>query len=250
MARKFAVVAVLALVASLIALPAHATHGTAHPTFRTEHAWFHCTGDTKLYNANWLMNLGAESVYMPWDTTPPAASATTGAGCGSYDLGGVTNPVYDPVFRGYFNGNLRDLTIRLHHLLLSNTRRGQPVSLTVQAAIDGVNLFPGDGKSVTVTPTPANMGVTEAFEVSITNIGFANDVLDAAGNVVGVETGGAAYEDGDGDDEHELTVFVGLTEYPRPGLWVWDTTEVPSGITFNPLSLAPAQITADPPPLR
>ena len=250
MIRKLTVAGVCALIALLIAMPAHASHGGVHPTFRTEEVFFHCNGDTKLYNANWLLNLGAESSYVPWDTTAPAASATTGAGCGAYDLGGVTNPFYDPVFNGYFTGNVRDLTLRLHHLVLSNTRNGQPVSITVQAVLDGVNLFPGTGKAITVTPTPGNNSATEQFELSISNIGIATDIVDEAGNVVGVETGGAAYEDGDGVEEHQLTIFVGVSEYPRPGLWVWDTTEVPSGMTINPATLAPATLQADLPALR
>lgn len=249
--RRIALLLSFVLVLSTVAvLPAGATHGSVHPTFRSEEVWFHCTGDTKVYNVNWTLGLGSESTYMPWDTTAPAGSVADGAGCGSFDLGGITNPVYDPVFRGYFTGNLRDLTVRLHHLVLSNRRNGQPVDITVQAVIDGVNLFPGDGKSVQVTPTPANSGATEQFEFSITNIGIANDILDEAGNIIGVETGGAAYEDGDGAEEHELTLFVGLTEYPEPGLWAWDSTEVPSGITFNPEAPAAAQVQADLPPLR
>ena len=247
MIRKLTVAGVCALIALLIAMPAHASHGGVHPTFRTEDVFFHCNGDTKLYNANWLMQLSAESSYVPWDTTPPAASATTGAGCGAYDLGGITNPFYDPVFNGYVTGNIRDITVRLHHLVLSNARNGQPLDITVQAVLDGENLFGTAGKTVAVTPTPGNSSATEQFEFSLTNIGAATDVLDAEGNVVGVETSGAATEDGDGTYERQLTIFVGVSEYPRPGLWVWDATEVPSGMTINPATLAPATVQVDRP---
>ena len=232
---------------AIAAVPAGATHGGVHPTFRSEAVYFHCTGDTKVYQVNWLSTLGATTSYSPWDTTAPTQSVQAGAGCGSADLGGISNPLYSPTFTGTFNGNVRDITVRLHHLAASRLRTGQAMDVQVHAEIDGVPLFAGDaggGGVVTVKPVASSTGASELFEFTITNIGYATDVLDAEGNVVGVETGGAALEDGDGDDEHILTLMIGLDEYPRPGVWAWDTTEVPSGMTFNPETPAAATLKA------
>ena len=51
------------------------------------------------------------------------------------------------------------------------------------------------------------------------------------GKLIDIETGGTA---------------LGQTpQGHKAGNWVWDTTEVPSGMTFNPSSLAAARVAAD-----
>lgn len=235
------------LLGTALVAPAGA-HDGVRPTFRTQEVWYHCTGTTKVYQVNWLSQLGSSSAYMPWDTMPPAGGVADGAGCGAADVGGVTNAFYSPVFLGYHEGNLRDITVRLHHMLLSNRRQGAPMDLSVHLEIDGVPVFPegpGAGGRVTVTPRPANNGMTEVFEFTITNLGFAEEIVD--GNGVTVAHGGLAKEDGDGSQEREILLMVGLSNYPEPGAWVWDTTEVPSGMTFNAAEPAAARVKASMP---
>lgn len=252
---------ILALSLVLMAVStASATHGGIHPKFRSQGVYFHCTGDTPLYQANWLSQAGASSAYATWDTSPPPGSVTDGNGCGALDPGWVSNEVYDAVFEGTFTGNLRDMTIRLHDFILNNDRdAGVAQQLKIYAEVDGIPIFPGGtpetgyaGRTVTVTPTRGNSGATDLFEFSVTNIGFAEEILDASGNVIDVETGGAALEDGNGTMEHTLRILLGINSFPGEEpqttgntIWVWDTTEVPSGITFNPSSLAPATVKAD-----
>ena len=247
-----------------LASSASATHGGIHPTFPTQGVFFHCTGDTPVYNVNWLQQVGATSAYARWDTSPPAGSVTTGEGCGGADAGWVTNPVYDPVFEGTFTGNLRDMTIRIHDFVLNSDRDpGVPVEMRIYAEIDGVPLFPTgateggfEGRAFSVTPTRTNSGLTDRFEFSVTNIGTVKEVKDAAGNVVDVRTGGAAQEDGKGTIERTITIMLGLDAFPGEEpqttggtVWVWDATEVPSGITFNPTDLAASTVKADLPDL-
>lgn len=247
-----------------LASPASATHGGIHPKFKSQGVYFHCTGDTKLYNVNWAETLGAQDVYARWDTSPPPGSVTDGQGCGGADAGWVVNEVYDPVYQGTFVGNLRDMTIRVHDFLVNNDRdAGVPVPLRIYAEIDGVSLFTHgaidggyEGKAFTVTPTRTNSGLTDSFEFTVTNIGFAKDIKDAAGNVIDVQTGGAALEDGNGATEHTIKIIVGVDAFPggEPqttggDFWTWDTTEVPSGITFNPSTPASATVKADLPDL-
>jgi hypothetical protein len=256
--RRLHTLVAISLLTALVASPAIASHGGIHPTFRSETVYFHCHGPTKLYQANWTLALADPSSYPTWDTTEPQQSVQQGAGCGAVDWGGTTNALYSAVFKGTFTGNLEDFTVRVHQLLLGNARAARTETLRLYAEIDGVPIFPpgtqpAHGRTVTVTPVKSSTGASELFEFSVTNVGFARDVVDDQGRVVDVETGGVALEDGDGELEHELLLFLGvhgtaLGQNPaghKVGTWVWDTTEVPSGITFNPPSLAAATVAAD-----
>ena len=239
--------ATIGLFAALVlAQPALATHGGVHPTFRTESVYFHCNGPTKLQNVNWFV-----SGPTPWNTTRPSQSVQAGAGCGALEPGAYRNnsaapdQSYDPVFRGTFVGNLRSMTISVHNLLLSRARTEGTFPVRVRLLIDGEELLTNAGRSVSVTPVLSSTGASELFEFSITNLGFANEVVDANGNVVDVKTGGHAKENGDGTTERTILVVIDSLVANQASAWVWDTTEVPSGITFNPPTLAAAKVAAD-----
>jgi hypothetical protein len=253
---------VAAILVVLVAAPASATHGGIHPQFKSQGVYFHCTGDTPVYNVNWLQEIGASSAYATWDTSPPPGSVQDGEGCTSADVGWTTNELYDPTFEGTFTGNLRDMTIKVYDLVANNDRdQGVPTNLRIYAEIDGISLFPHgsteggyDGRSFTVTPSRTNSGLTDMFEFSVTDIGSATEITDAAGNVIDVKTKGAALENGEGEIEHTIKILLGIDAFPGEepqttggDLWAWDTTEVPSGITFNPTSLAVAKVKADTP---
>lgn len=246
----------------LVVSPAAATHGGIHPTFRSQTVYFHCTGETPVYQANWVAAAGASSSYASWDTSPPPGSVTDGNGCGGWDAGGASNEFGDPVFEGTFTGNVRAFTVRLYDFILPNARQGSTQRLKVYAEIDGIPLFPRggtegiyEGRTVNVAPVRGNSGLTDLYEFTITNVGFADEVKDASGNVVGVDTGGAATENGNGTTEHTIKLLIGLAggigDDPPTGMdfFVWDTSEVPSGITFNPASAAAATVAADLPKL-
>jgi hypothetical protein len=244
-----------------MAAPALATHGGIHPKFKSQNVYFHCTGDTPVQNVNFLASNGSSAAHGRWDTSPPPGSVTDGNGCMGGDMGGASFGGLDASFEGTFNGNLRDLTVRIYDFILNNDRDpGVPARIRVYAELDGSPIFPGGtaenpsyaGRAVTVSPTRENSGLTDQFEFSITNLGFANEIKDAAGNVIDVETGGAAIEDGNGTLEHTLTLYIGHDaavggdpQTTGADFFVWDTSEVPSGITFNPPTLAAATVQAD-----
>lgn len=245
-----------------LASPASATHGGIHPKFKSQAVFFHCTGQTPVYQVDWVSQAGASSSYATWDTSPPPGSVTGGNGCGGWDAGGASNEFGDPVFEGTFAGNLRSMTVRIYDFILANARQGATQELKVYAEIDGEPLFPRgptaniyDGRNVTVTPVRKNSNLTDEYEFTITNIGFANEIKDAAGNVIDVETGGAALEEGNGTMEHTIKLLVGMatgiggSQPTGMDFFVWDTSEVPSGITFNPAAPAAATIQADLPKL-
>jgi hypothetical protein len=236
------------LVLVLAISPASAADAT-RPTFRTEDVYFHCAGPTKLTQANYFAAIGAYTV--PWSTTAPSESVADGAGCGGADWGGTSNPVYDPWFRGAFTGNLSSVTVRIHQLITGNARQAGTETLRVTGDIDGVSIFPTGGRTVTVTPVRVNEDVTDLYEFTITNLGFYEEGTDEAGNAY-TRSGGMATEVGDGTNEHTLTLGIGLdgTGFTVPTgykatMWVWDTTEVPSGLTFNPPTPAAATVAAD-----
>jgi len=246
------------LVAGLLGSPAAGEHGGIHPTFRTESTYFHCNGPSRIYNLNWFAAVGGESAFIPWDTTPPAQSVTDGGGCGGVDVGWTTNDPWDMVFAGTFSGNLRDMTVRLHEVLVDNVRESSTQLVRIYAEVDGVPIFPpGDsattyeGRAFSVAPQTANSDATALYEFTITNLGYAEEVLDEEGNVVDVLTDGAVTENGDGQRERSIRLLVGIDSFlgedPPTGttLWAWDTTEVPSGITFNTASPAAATVAAD-----
>jgi hypothetical protein len=242
--------ATLALAA--LSSPALAGHGGVHPTFRSENVFFHCTAPTKVQN----VNFAAGGVTPEWNTTAPTQSYTQGAGCGTVDTFlflGDSESIYDASFKGTFSGNLRDLTVRLHNLLLGRVRTAATTSLAVRLLVDGEPYIPSPtptlpyGSVVEVTPVPSSTGATELLEFSITGLGSATEVLDSQGNVVDVKTTGMAKEDGDGSTEHEVVLTITPAFTPYTNAFVWDATEIASGITFNPTALAPARLAATPP---
>lgn len=231
------------------AVPALATHGGIHPTFRSESVYFHCTGPTKLHTVNWQLGSGS----VPWNTTAPTQSYLSGAGCGApdtflYDTAS-DNP-YDVTFRGTFTGNLRHLTVRLHNLILGRARTVESTTMAVRLRIDGEDYLPlgiGYGTQVDVIPVPSATGATELLEFSIKDIGTVTEIEDGQGNVIDVLTTGVAKEDGDGTSEHEVVLQFNPFYTPLSNAFVWDATEIASGMTFNPPTLAAANVTATPP---
>jgi hypothetical protein len=237
------------LVLVLAISPASAADAT-RPTFRAETVYFHCSGQTKMYQANWGASVGSYAV--PWNTTAPAESVQAGAGCGGADWGGTSNPAYDPVFRGDVTGNLSSVTVRIHSLVTGNARQTATESLRVWGDVDGVPIFPAAGRKVTVTPVRVNSGATDLYEFTITNLGFYEEGVDEAGNAY-TRSGGLATEPGDGTNVHTLSLGIGLDGVAfgtdpasyKATAWVWDTTEVPAGLTFNPAAPAAATVAAD-----
>ena len=243
-----------AAAAVIVAAPAaSAGHGDIHPTFKTTSAYFHCGEPTKVGQVNSFSLVGRGS---PWDASPPTQSLTAGGGCVAGDWSPSGGPAYDAAFRGRFTGNLRDLTVRLHEFLVGGVRGAASETIRLEGSIDGTPIFPfgytaNVGRTLQVAPVTTGTH-SRLYEFSITNLGFANEVVRDDGSV-DVERGGVALEDGYGEGEHELTLFVGLHGAFTLGdptsmkvtTWAWDATEVPGGITFNPPALAKATVAAD-----
>lgn len=212
--------------------------GPLDPQVKNERTYFHCSAPTKLGN----VNLVADGSIPGWNTTPPEGSVSDGNGCGTADVNGVLfviNPQENPtdgVWRGTFTGNLDQLTVHAHCICVGSARSDNAATLGVRLAIDG-EAITGDGTgSHDVTVVPANSGVTQLYEFSVTDIGMVEPNIDEDGDGVGDNPFGKV--------QHEITLTLDGYDIVTNtlGMWVYDTTEVPSGITFNPSTLAATRI--------
>jgi hypothetical protein len=215
--RRPVLAALTGLLLLVFAGPAAADHGGVHPTFRTEVNYFHCSGAAKVQNVAY-----SQGQIPSWNTTMPPGSVQQGHGCGYYDplapagvaAGqiGVGHP--GAVWEGKSKGNLRDLTLELHRLLPT---AGAPLSnrLIVVVTIDGTVRL--NNSNVVITPTNSSTNASHSAKITLTGLGYAN-------------------EDGDGTQERTIRVQVGSYNETPQSAWVFDTTEVPAGITFNAAS--------------
>ncbi len=214
------------LTAALLSVPQGsvlALHGPTGvdftPNDRTEQVYYHCEGATKLHN---VIVDGS----IPWNTTAPGASVTAGAGCGSIDNGVQGNnqvSIQDSHFQGAFFGNIDDITVLAHNIYLGPARQSASYGVNVRLSIDGESLLGANGKDVTVTPVRSSTGLSELVKFTITGLNLMNEANDSEHDVLLTLSGG--------------TVAVPNGANPvrdSQNLWVYDTTEVPSGLIFNP----------------
>jgi hypothetical protein len=208
----------LILVLALASAPVTAEVEEIVPTFRTERTYFHCetSPEVKLRNVT-----SAQGVVDPFDTTPPSASVTDGAGCGQVEYG-IGGNQFDMQFEGTFTGNLRTLTVELHEMAQAQLQPF-PTEVLVTLEIDGAARLE-QTSAVSLPVEPQNSGVTNRATFSVTNLGYAS-------------------EDGDGTIERHVKLTIS-SPIRGAAFWVWDTTEVPAGITFNPATEAATRFPA------
>lgn len=179
----------------------------------TERVYVHCQDDTVKVN-----NVQANSGTFPtWDTTAPSGSVSDGAGCGHYEnlLTSTSgpDPLFDLIWEGEFTGRLDNMAVELHNIHVSSFRALGTYWIGLTIEIDGVTVFqnPDVDSFVQLTPEPSETGLSEKMEFTLRNIGLLDD----------------------GDDTTH-TIKIGISSYNETqAAWVWDTTEVPAGITFN-----------------
>lgn len=246
MRRSILVLLAVGVVAA-VARPATATHGGFHPTFREERVYYHCGDGTKLKNVDY-----AQGGLSPWNTTPPAGSVQGGNGCGQLDPSSLRNTQpsggsTDAAYGGTYTGNLENMTVEMH--LLGHSPGNAPtdtMTVTPWLVIDG-EAFLADTTMLTNVPMVSeNSGATRKIEFTITNLGKVTEIKDSEGNVTGLNLSGLAKESANMEHEIQLNVRVRGVGAEN-ALWVWDTTEVPSGITFNDTTPSQTKVQATPP---
>jgi hypothetical protein len=217
--------------AVLLAVPALAE--PLPSTTKAQQVFFHC-GATKVANVD-----AAQGATPPtWDTTAPTASVQAGAGCGWVDPSALRNTqagngAVDGSWQGTVTGNLGSLTAQLYSISAGPGRAGGPQSFNVSLTVDGRSMFGIDpnGSSigrarVTVTPVVSSTQVSALYEFTITGLPFVT-------------------EEGDGVKKHDIVLNVAAFSEQLMG-WVFDTTEVPSGIAFNPATPSKTVVAAAP----
>ncbi len=206
------------LLAVAVMAPAGATHGGIHPTKRTERVYFKCVDGQKLQNIPRV-----NGAIPTWNTTAPTQAFAQG-GCGQYEnlLTDGANPrnPHDAVWEGTFTGNLDNLSVEVHNIFVGAARTGGPFSARVKVFVDDV-LYLNQGP-VRLTPVPSSAGPSVKLAFSLTDFQLMT-------------------EDGDGTQQRTITLVLGsFTEIQS--LWVWGSTDAPSGITFNPETLESVQL--------
>ena len=228
---------VLALLAALVAglmtvSPASALHGPTGvdftPNDRLERVYFHCEGAAKLHSS-------VQDASIPWNTTAPTQSVQAGAGCGTLDNGLWGNnqvSVQDSHFQGSFAGNIDKITVEAHNIYLGPGRQSGSFTVNVRLAIDGEPILGAAGKNVTVTPVRSSTGASEMIKFTIKGLNLMNEANDIEHDVLMTLNGGAF-----------VASAVVFPVHDSQSIWVYDTTEVPSGLTFNPLTTETVTIT-------
>jgi hypothetical protein len=188
-----------------------------------ERVYFHCNGDTKVANVHAV----ADETIVGWSTTAPTASFTEGAGCGTADTGltGAAdhNPLYDAPFAGTFRGHIDSLTVHAHSLLPVTANLLDEFHVNVLLQINGRTIIDRE-TVVTAEAIESETGLSSLFEFTVTDIGLIDEERPTRLYSV------------------QLTL---MTHYlDDNNNWVFDATEVDSGITFNPTEQAAVALPA------
>jgi hypothetical protein len=225
MRRLLLVAAVATLVAGLV--PAAAEEEAWEPNLRTEQVWFEC-GDDKVH-------VGDVTGPIPtWSTEPPSESVAAGAGCGALDtmfMQSAPGNLYDATWTGEFEGNLDAITIEAHNIYVGPARATGDFEVALKLFIDGQPMFDELGEHVIVPAERSSTGASESITFTVTDLGFTSERDDDWHWIDVVLHGGEA--------RHR-----GPTATDTLSGWVWGTTEVPSGLVFNPEETADVVVSA------
>lgn len=182
-----------------------------------EDVWFHDAG-AKVGNVQ-----NAQGAYATFDTTPPSASVTSGAGGGvassstSHQFVEPHDPRFAFVAAGTHDGPVDAVAVELYLFPPAGLAQGETTyRVDAQLLIDGIPI--GTLADVTVPMETAGSAVQRiqfAFTGLAQSYGF--------------------YPGLDLEGEHELELRVhGTGAATSSAVYVYDTTEVPAGMVINP----------------
>lgn len=189
--------------------------------------WFH-RADTPAGNVE---ALGAEA-YPTFDTNPPAGSVTEGNG-GGYLGSSIVNiaepgsPASGVRFVGEFDGVIDRMDVTLH--LFYNGFGGtagpserRPHSIDLYLSIDGFQVLTASKDAVTTSDFDDPTAGPHQLDFTIIDLA---GLIDAYGLDV------------DATHSVELTIVPKYINTNPVAMYVYDTTEVPGGIFFNPVEI-------------
>lgn len=185
--------------------------------------WFH-QAETK------LGNLGAtdQSGFPSWDTTKPATSVAGGAGGGYIgEANGdfLVEPYLEETtatFEGTFTGNIDNAAVTLYLFapLYNTGELGEEYQLRTQIVVDDFQLYDSDFLTGDFVKLSSGGNAVLRIDFAFVNLFEA----------LGVAEG-----------EHQIRLSVTPYFAVDDAMYVYDTSEVPSGIIFN---LEPAELAA------
>jgi hypothetical protein len=218
MPSRIRVIATAALLVMAVAGPAGASHTPPGEPFVPEYIetanYLHCNGATKVSNAHAL----AESNFVQFNTTAPTASYTTGAGCGTVEtfIGSTVpnNPAYDFPVEGTFTGNIKNLTVRFWAIDLAGSRALEEFTVDLSLTIDGETIL-AHGTDAHAPTIASSTGISRLYEVTVTNVGLSGE--------------------DDHEEEHSIQLTAATKFIDGSGvlIWVYDATEIDSGLVIN-----------------
>jgi hypothetical protein len=199
----------LSALVALLAVPVGATEPDP-PTLRTERTYFACGDVNKVRTVN-----GLQVAYDTWDLTVPTTSFTAGGGCGT-TAAPIGDPELNGTWEGTFAGNLDRMAVEVHIIDVGLSRAEVDYALVPTLEIDNVPvpLDTGEFGFVEVETVRSDTNLTVRGRFTITGLNLKT-------------------EPGDGTTERKVRLSLSGTSADS-GAFVWDATEVPSGITFNP----------------
>jgi hypothetical protein len=186
------------------------------PAYCTQDVWFH-QGQTKAGN----LAATGQTPGPTFNTTKPTASVTTGAGGGyltngaAWQVQGTRSEATGGTFSGTFTGAVDNIGVTMY-MLAPGKQQDTTYSFGFIVEVDGKEI--GRTSNVDV---PLESGGDAARKAS-----FVITEVPGAMEQAGVVTGDGV--------QHAIKIY--LTAYPiatTTGVFVYDTTEVPSGMTFN-----------------
>lgn len=213
--RVAAIVATAALAVGLIG-PAGANEEEPDPEFVTEQDWFQCDGTTKVAQAN----LVVDNAIPGWDTTAPTESVQDGAGCGMAEAaalsGTAQGSLYDATWEGTFTGNLQDVLMDLHFIQPAAAAYGD-IALDLRIAVNGVEYDLGEQFVDGAYTQASDTGASYSMQFAINDFDLIDDY----------------YGPGTKVNTFTITAMGHFIDSGFAVPFVWGTTEVPAGLTFN-----------------
>lgn len=209
----------LATLVAALTIVAPAAAQTTEPPLVTKSFFFQCKGASQ--GGAHLQKVQNGTTYTPtWTETKPTASFTSGAGCGTVEIGPLIgsrsvgpSPLVDTIVGGTWDERVKTINVEMHELLLGTPYAGvlQYLPIVVHVAVDGAWLTGADGVEIDLPVTPSSTGLSHGGKFGIS---FKNTLPFA---------------------EAGREIKVGIQGYLDASYaFVWGASEVPAGVEFNP----------------
>jgi hypothetical protein len=234
MSKRTWVAAMAAMTVMGLSSPASANHTPPGepftPLYVETPVYLHCNGPARLGN----VHATVDGDFVTWDGTKPTASATGGAGCGTLDTFAAGssnhNPIYDFPVKGTFTGNIDNITISFWAIELAGSRALNQFTVDVHLQIDGQDILTRVKTNAArdyMTPSGDGTSPARLYEVTVTKVKLDSEAAHTEEHLI------------------EMTLYSKFINGSGINMWVYDASEVPSGLTINDKTPAAVKIPRD-----